>query len=253
MVVLPLFLREVVHEVRVPAEYDVSSTTGHVGGYGHGSGAARLGDDERLALVLLGVEDGVLDLPPVEHLTDDFRLGDIRRADQDGLASLVAGLDLVDDRLVLGLLSLIDEVGVVVADHQDVRRNLDNVELVDLPELLGLGDRGTGHARELLVEAEVVLQGDRGVGNRLTLDGDALLGFEGLVEAVGKAASGRHAPSELVDDDDLAVFDHVLAVALVDGMGLEGVLGEVDEPEVLRRVHVLDAKHLFQLRHAFGG
>ena len=127
MVALPLLLREVVDEVRVPAEYDVSAATGHIGGYGYGPGAARLCDDVRLALVLLGVEDGVLDLAPVEHLADDLGLGDVGSADQDRLASLVPGLDLVDDRIVLGLLGLIDEVGLVVADHRYVGRNLHNV------------------------------------------------------------------------------------------------------------------------------
>ena len=72
------------------------------------------------------------------------------------------------------------------------------------------------------------------------------------MQAVREPPPRRQASGELVHDDDLAVLDHVLAVALVDGVGLEGVLGEVDELEVLRRVHVLDAEHLFQLGHALG-
>ena len=200
--------------------------------------------------MLLGVEDGVLDLPPVEHLADDLRLGDVRGPDEDGLASIVPRLDLVDYGLVFALLVLVDEIWLVYSDHLLVGRNLHNVELVDLPELLGLGDGGTGHAREFFVEAEVVLQGNRGVGARLPLDGHALFRLEGLVQAVGEASSRRHASGELVDDDDFAVFDDVLPVPLVDGVRLEGVLGEVNEPEVLRGVHVLDAKHLLQLRHA---
>ena len=72
------------------------------------------------------------------------------------------------------------------------------------------------------------------------------------MQAVREPPPRRQASGELVDDDDLAILDHVFAVTLVDGVGLEGVLGKVDELEVLRRVHVLDSEHFFQLRHALG-
>src|SRR3712207_7584305 len=45
--------------------------------------------------------------------------------------------------------------------RSDVRRDLDDVEVVDLDELLLLRLRGPGHPGELLVEAEVVLERDR--------------------------------------------------------------------------------------------
>jgi hypothetical protein len=52
-----------------------------------------------------------------------------------------------------------------------VGRDLDDVELVDLGEFVGFGRRRAGHAGELLVEAEVVLEGDRGERLVLGLDG----------------------------------------------------------------------------------
>src|SRR5881398_219676 len=61
----------------------------------------------------------------------------------------------------LALLRLEDEVLLVLPRDGDVRRDLDDVEVVDLDELLLLRLGGSGHPAELLVEAEVVLERDR--------------------------------------------------------------------------------------------
>ena len=78
--------------VEVAAELDVGAAAGHVGGDGHRAGHAGLGDDERLLLVVAGVQDLVRDLLLVQHLGEDFRLGDRGGADQDRLAALAASL-----------------------------------------------------------------------------------------------------------------------------------------------------------------
>ena len=71
----------------------------------------------------------------------------------------------------------------------------DDFELVDLVELLRFGFRRSGHAGELLVHAEVVLERDRGQRLVLLLDLHAFLRFDGLVQAVatsgGPASGGR--------------------------------------------------------------
>ena len=77
-------------------------------------------------------------------------------------------------------------------------------------ELVRLGDGRAGHAGELLVEAEVVLEGDRGERLVLGLDLDVLLGLERLVQAFRVAPALHHAAGELVDDDHLVVLDDVV-------------------------------------------
>ena len=108
-------------------------------------------------------------------------------------------------------------------------------------ELLGLGHRRAGHAGQLVVEPEVVLEGDRGEGHALALDAQALLGLDRLVEALAPAAAGHLAAGELVDDDDLAVLDDVVAVALVERVGAQRLLEVAGEARV-GVVHVLDAE-----------
>ena len=167
-----------------------------------------------------------------------LRLLDRDRADEHRLALLVELDDLLDDRLPLLLLGAVDDVGVVLADHRPVGRDDDDVEPVDLRELLGLGLGGAGHAGELLVHAEVVLEGDRGQGLVLGLDLDALLGLDRLVQAVGPAPAGHQAAGELVDDDDLAVLDDVVDVLLVEGVGAQRLLDGVERLDVGRVVEV---------------
>ena len=74
-----------------------------------------------------------------------------------------------------------------------------------LPNSSASVERRAGHAGELVVHAEIVLEGDRGQRLVLRLDRDVLLGLERLVQAFRIAAAGHHAAGELVDDDDLAV------------------------------------------------
>ena len=74
---------------------------------------------------------------------------------------------------------------------------------------------------ELLVHAEIVLERDGGQGLILIGDFHAFFGFHGLVQPVAPAAA-RHQPAgELIDDDDLAVFHHIVHIALVERIGLQ--------------------------------
>ena len=199
-------------------------------------------DDLGLVGVLLGVEDGVRDAALLEQVGEVLGLLDRHGADQDRLALLVALGDVVGDGLVLRLLGAVDEVDVVDALHRPVGRDRHHAELVDLVELGGLGHGRTGHAGELVVEAEVVLEGDRGEGLVLLADGHALLGLDRLVQAVVVAAPGQDAAGVLVDDEHLAVHDDVLLVVAEQLLGLDGVVEERDERGVDRVVEVVDAE-----------
>ncbi len=111
-------------------------------------------------------------------------------------------------------------------------RNLDDHQLVDLGELVGLGRRGAGHAGELLVEAEIVLEGDRSERDVLGLDVHVLLGLQSLVQAFRIAAARHHAAGELVDDDDFAIADDVVLVALEQLVGAQRLIDVVDQRRV---------------------
>ena len=112
----------------------------------------------------------------------------------------------------------------------------EDVELVDLGELGGLGLGRSRHAGQLVVLAEVVLERDRGQRLVLALDLDLLLRLDRLVQPVAPAAAGHEAPRELVDDDHLAVLDHVVDVALEEAVRAQRLVDVVQQRHVGRVV-----------------
>jgi hypothetical protein len=136
---------------------------------------------------------------------------------------------VVDDGDVLGFFGLVDEVRLVLADHLPVGRDADDAELVDLVKFGGLGLGRARHARELVVEPEVVLQRDGGQRLVLGLDLDLFLGLDGLVHALVVPTADQHAAGELVDDDHFAVADDVVLVAGEQFLGLQRVVQIADQ------------------------
>ena len=86
--------------------------------------------------------------------------------------------------------------------------------MIDLLELERLRIRSTGHARELGIHAEIVLERDRCERLVFALDRHAFLRLDRLVQAVGPASARHQAPGEFIDDDHLAVLHDVMLVAV---------------------------------------
>src|SRR3990172_3200632 len=97
-----------------PAELDVHAATGHVRGDRHFAGLARIGDDLRFPLVVLGVEHVVGDAVTVQDAGEPLRLLDGDRPDEDRATRLVQGTDLLMDGLELLLFRAIDLVPEVL-------------------------------------------------------------------------------------------------------------------------------------------
>ena len=157
-------------ELDVAAELNVGAATGHVGGDGERANPARLGDDVGLLLVIAGVEHVVGDRFLLQPRGQELGFLDACGAHQHRLPPLLAVAQQLDDRVPLLARRAVDLVVAVLADAGLVGRDLDHVEAVDVAELRGLGGGGAGHAGELRVHAEVVLEGDRGQRLVLLLD-----------------------------------------------------------------------------------
>ncbi len=239
--------------VDVAAEHDVGSAAGHVGGDRDRALAPGLGDDRGFTRVVLGVQHVVRDALLGEQLRQVLGALHAGGADQDRLPRLEPLLDVLGDRLELRRFGLVHQVGLVEAGHRLVRRDRHHTELVSGVELGRLGLGGTGHARQLVVEAEVVLQGDRGERLVLGLDLDAFLGLDRLVHALVVAAPGQDAAGELVDDQHLAVADDVILVTLVELLGLQCIVEVADQRGVGRLVEVVDTELVLDDRDAFFG
>ena len=220
----------------VAAQHDVGAAAGHVGGDGDHLRPAGLRHDVGFARMLLGVEHLVRQLLLVQQLVDDFGVLDRGGADQHRLAALVAVADVLDGRFVLFARGLVDAVQLVLALARAVGRNHDGFQAVDFLELVGLGIGRAGHAGQLAVQAEIVLEGDRGQRLVLGLDLHAFLGFHGLVQAFAPAPARHQAAGELVDDHDFAVLHHVVLVAVVQVVGAQRRVQVVHQRDVGRVV-----------------
>ena len=240
------------HVLGVAAQHDIGTTAGHVGGHGNGPELARLGHDLGLLLVVLGVEQIVADALLGQHPAQQLVLLDGHGAHQDGLALFVALLYLADHGPVLPLLGFVHGVLVVDTDHRTVGGDLHNVQLIDGGKLLLLGHGRTGHTGELAVQAEVVLERDGSQGLALPLDGDVLLGLDGLVQALGVPAAEHQTAGELVHDDDLAVLHHIVHVPLHGAVGLDGLVDVVSDGAVFGVGQVLQVEELLGLGNAPG-
>ena len=155
--------------------------------------------------------------------------------------------DVLEHRGELRLGRLEDVVVLVEARDGLVGRDLDDVQVVDLDELLLLRLRRTRHAGEPLVQAEVVLERDRRERDVLLTDPDALLRLDRLVEPLAPATSLHDPSGELVDDLHLALLHDVVDVALVERLRLERLHEVIDEDDVARVVEVLDAQRALDL------
>ena len=215
------------------AQFDVGAAPGHVGGDGDRALLPGAGHDLGLLLVVLGVEHRVDDALLLEHAAEHFAGLDGDGAHQDGPALRMELLQLLEHRVELLAAGLVDRVVGVLADVGPVGGDGEHPQLVDVEELLGLGLGRAGHAGQLGVEAEVVLDGDGGQRLGLALDLDVLLGLDRLVQAFAPATAGHEAAGVLVDDDDLVVLHDVLHVALVEAVGLEQLAQGVDDAGLL--------------------
>ena len=236
------------------AEHDVGAAAGHVGGDGHMSLLTGLRHDGRFLGVMLGVQHAVRHAFLLEHGGEKLGCFDGDGTHEHGLTGLVELLDGLDDGMVLLALRAEDEIGQILADHGLVGGNGDGFQMIDLVEFHGFGLRRAGHARKLVVHAEVVLEGDAGQRLVFGLHLHAFLGFQRLMQTVAEAAAGHETARELVDDDHLALVAHdVVHITLEAVMRLERLKDMVLIGNAGRVEQIVDAEYLFALGHACVG
>ncbi len=240
------------------AELDVGAAAGHVGRNRDRAGNACLGHDIGFLLVEARVQDreqfrllagarGGIELVErallaeidllvavlLQVLGQHFRLLDRGGADQHRLQPRIGALDLGQDRGIFLGLGAVDLVVLVEARDRQIGRNFHDFELVDVEQFVGFGRSRTGHAGELFVHPEIVLEGDRGERLVFRLHRLMLLGFQRLVQAFRIAPARHHASRELVDDDDFAVADDVVLVTGEQRVGAQRLVDVVHNRDVL--------------------
>ncbi len=106
----------------------------------------------------------------------------------------------------------------------------------------GIG--GTGHAGQLVIHPEIVLEGDRGKGLVFPLDLDLFLGLQGLVQPIAVASSLHGAAGEFIDDDDLAFLDDIVDVPFEQHMGLQSLAEVMKLLDIAGIIEILDFEQI---------
>ena len=127
------------------------------------------------------------------HLSEkgayELRFLDGDRTDQDRLARLMDAFDFLADSLILELLVEEHQIVQILTDDRQVSGDYHDIQIVDLVELGGLGICRSGHAGDLFIHPEEVLECDCGKGLVLSENPDVFLGFYSLMQAVRVASS----------------------------------------------------------------
>ena len=137
---------------------------------------------------------------------------------------------------------------VSLRDHRLVGRDDHRFQVVNLLEFECFGIRRAGHAGQSAVQAEIILEGDRGQCLRFVLDLHAFFGFDRLMQSFRPAAPGHHPAGKFIDDHDFAVLHDIMLVAVVERMrahrGVQMMhqhdVGRIVKRRALRQQSVLD-------------
>ena len=236
----------------IAAKLDIGAAAGHVGGDGDGTQPAGLFDDMRFLFVETGVEHDMLDILALQEFAEHLALFDRHGAHQNRLVARRRFADGLDDRLVLLIGILVEFVIDILARHRLIGRDFNDIQLVDIEEFRCLGGGGSGHAAQLGVHAEIILEGHARQRLVLGLDLDAFLGLHRLVQTVGPAPAIHHAAGEFIDDDHLAAAHDVIGIAAIDDIGAQCLVEMVDDLGIFKIVEVFTLQQTGGRERAFG-
>ena len=219
-------------------ELDVGSAASHVRGDSDSALLSGEGYDLRFTGMVLGVQHFMRNVRKLEHARKDLRGVDRHRTEKDRLPLCMAFCHIGNDCLELLALGAVDLVIAVDAHHRLVGGDGDDPEFVDVLEFASLGLGRTGHACELRVETEVVLDRDRRERLALLLDLHTFLGLDSLMESVRPAAAREDTSGELVHDVHMVVLHDVIDVALIEAVCAEQLVNHVDALGLLHEVRL---------------
>ena len=241
------------HIGHVAAQHDIGAAASHIGGDGHSALLTGLCNDFGFALMLLCVQHIVLNAALFQQLGKRLALFHADGTNQNGLALGVAFGNLLDHGIILAVDGLVHAVRQVLAGAGLVGGDGYDLQAVNFAELVRFGGSRTGHAAQLFVHAEIVLEGDAGQSLALSSNGHAFLGFNGLVQTVIEAAAIHQTAGEFINDDDLAVFHDIVGITVHHTAGLDGTVNIVAQGHVVGIGQVLNIEPCFGfLNAAFG-
>ncbi|OAV68117.1 hypothetical protein Barb4_02199 [Bacteroidales bacterium Barb4] len=217
------------------SQLDVGTAPCHVRGNGHRTLLSGLGDNIGFPLMQFRIQHVVRYVAHVQHTAQQFGYFHRCCTDQHRPSCRHQRTDFINDGTVFLPLRLIDAVVHILAGNGAVGRDYDHVQLVDVPKFAGFRLRRTGHAGQLVIHAEIVLQGNRGKGLRSRFHLHPLLRLDGLMQTVRIAATLHDAPRLFVHNHHLVVHHHIFIILLKQSIGFQQLVDGM-HPLALHRI-----------------
>src|SRR3989338_5373531 len=99
---------------------------------------------------------------------------------------------------------------MIQADDGAVGRNHNNIQPVNFQKFLSRSQGGTGHARELLVKSEIVLEGNRAGRTSFFFNFSPLFGLDGLMNPFRPASARLEPPGERIYNNNFSLFNLII-------------------------------------------
>ncbi len=218
----------------VTAQHNVGTTTGHVGGDGHSSGATCVSNNLCFAGVLFGVQYVVLNLGFGQLLRQILRCFNRSSTHQNRTLLRSYFADFFDDRVVFFFLSGVDHIVVIDTAYLFVGRDNHHIQVIDLHKLEGFGIGSTCHTTQLFIQTEIVLEGGRSQCLALCLNLNAFFGFHCLMQTLAPATTRHGTAGMFVNDHDLTILHDVIDVFLVHSVSFQSRVHVVQQIQVSR-------------------
>ncbi len=135
--------------------------------------------------------------------------------------------NVVNDGVEFCFFRLIYQVGQIFPLYGFVGGDFRYIEPVDFVKFGFFRHGGTGHTGQLIVKTEEVLEHNRGQRFAFVGHFHIFFGFNSLMQAFVKATAIHQTAGKFVNDDDLAVFDHVINIALHNAVGADSLVDMV--------------------------
>ncbi len=205
-------------------------------------------DNFCFTFVLLGIKHVMLDSCLLQHLGNFFRDINGYSTYQNRLPLGIQFLDLLNNGPIFGHLVLINDIGIILADHIHMSRNNDHSEIINLRELRCLCICGTCHSGKLVIHTKIILKSNGRQGLVLFLYLNPFLRFQRLVQSITIAAPFHCPASELVNNDNLTILNKVVNITMKDKMSFEGLIDMVQLVYAFRIIQIICIQEFFAKR-----
>ena len=175
----------------------------------------------------LGIQNLMRYLTQGKHTAEQFAYLHAGGTYQNRTARLAHANYLLYDGIVFLTLCAIHTVVHIRTNHGAVGGNLHNIQFVDIPKLASLCYCRTSHTRQLVIHAEIVLQGNGGIGLCGILHLYMLFGFHSLMQAVAPSSAFHDTASLLIHYLHLSILNDIVIIEVEHGVSLEELLDGV--------------------------